>query len=67
MVFHSEPIMDDGWRVTDIGDIRLRVNVDHVQLSRTAIRRRWKHESAAVFETTVVKLNTHKRRNSSTV
>lgn len=38
-------IFDDGFRVTEIGAFRWRVNPLHEAEAVRAIRRRWKHES----------------------
>jgi hypothetical protein len=40
-------IRDDGFRVTDFGSYRWRVNPSHEQLAVREIRSRWKRESEA--------------------
>lgn len=40
-------IRDDGFRVTEIGAFRWRVNPQHEALALRAIRHRWKRESEA--------------------
>jgi hypothetical protein len=50
-MIHAE-IMDDGFRVTEIGSYRWRVHPLHEAASVRAIRRRWKRESALSGENT---------------
>lgn len=38
-------IPDDGFRVTELGSYRWRVNAEHEARSIAAIRRRWRRES----------------------
>jgi len=40
-------LYDDGFRVTEIGEYRWRVNPDHESKAVREIRRRWKRESDA--------------------
>lgn len=66
-----EPILDDGSRVFHYGAVTLRVYPEHVQRSCAAIRKRWGRESDAQelygHLAPVIKLNTRKRKNNSSV